>query len=121
MRTCSWRPGRAPLGIVFLLVYAAGTIAASAQTPFVPYYNKNRIKYDHFAWHTYTTDHFEIYFYPEVERHLERVASYAESAYQKVSADLKHDLAFKVPLIIYKTESEFQKQNVDPSEMPEGV
>jgi hypothetical protein len=112
---------RRGLALFTFLVYVASTIAASAQTPFVPYYNKNRIKYDHFNWHTYTTDHFEIYFYPEIERHLERVASYAESAYQKVSADLKHDLAFKVPLILYKTESEFQEQNVDPGELPEGV
>ena len=105
----------------FLFVFVAGTIAASAQTPFVPYYNKNRIKYDHFKWHTYTTDHFEIYYYPEIEQHLERVASYAESAYQQVSADLKHDLAFKVPLILYKTASEFQQQNIEPGELPEGV
>ena len=96
-------------------------IAASAQTPFVPYYNKNRIKYDHFKWRIYTTDHFEIYYYPEIEQHLERVTSYAESAYQQVSADLKHDLAFKVPLVLYKTESEFQQQNIDPGELPEGV
>jgi WD40 repeat protein len=112
---------RRGLALFTFLVFVGSTIAASAQTPFVPYYNKNRIKYDHFNWHTYTTDHFEIYFYPDIEQHLERVASYAESAYQKVSADLKHDLAFKVPLILYKTESEFQEQNVDPGELPEGV
>src|SRR5215471_2185615 len=112
---------RRGLALFTFFVYIAGTIAASAQTPFVPYYNKNRIKYDHFNWHTYTTDHFEIYFYPEIEQHLERVASYAESAYQQVSADLKHDLAFKVPLVLYKTESEFQQQNIDPGELPEGV
>ena len=47
--------------------------------------------------------------------------SYAESAYQPVSSDLKHDLAFKVPLMLYKTQSEFQQQNVEPSELPEGV
>ena len=122
MRSRSSRGLRSPFGIVlFLSVFFAGTIAASAQTPFVPYFNKNRIKYDHFKWKTYTTDHFEIYYYPEIEQHLERVASYAESAYQQVSADLKHDLAFKVPLVLYKTESEFQQQNIDPSEMPEGV
>ena len=122
MRTRSWRGFPVPLGIaVFAFVFVAGTIAASAQTPFVPYFNKNRIKYDHFKWHIYTTDHFEIYYYPEIEQHLERVASYAESAYQQVSADLKHDLAFKVPLILYKTESEFQQQNIDPGELPEGV
>src|SRR4029078_4139855 len=96
-----------PLGIaVFAFVYVAGTVAASAQTPFVPYYNKNRVKYDHFKWRIYTTDHFEIYYYPEIEQHLERVTSYAESAYQQVSADLKHDPAFKVPLVLYKTHAE---------------
>src|SRR6185295_5531937 len=122
MRSSSRRGLRAPFGIVtFLFVFVAGTLAASAQTPFVPYYNKNRIKFDHFKWHTYTTDHFEIYYYPEIEQHLERVASYAESAYQTVSADLKHDLAFKVPLVLYKTASEFQQQNIDPGELPEGV
>jgi hypothetical protein len=122
MRSSNRRGLRAPSGIaLFLFVFVAGTLAASAQTPFVPYFNKNRIKFDHFKWHTYTTDHFEIYYYPEIEQHLERVASYAESAYQTVSADLKHDLAFKIPLIIYKTESEFQQQNIDPGELPEGV
>ena len=122
MRSSSRRGLRAPSGIaLFLFVFVAGTLAASAQTPFVPYFNKNRIKFDHFKWHTYTTDHFEIYYYPEIEQHLERVASYAESAYQTVSADLKHDLAFKVPLILYKTASEFQQQNIEPGELPEGV
>jgi hypothetical protein len=122
MSTRNRRGFRAPFGIaLFTFVFVAGTIAASAQTPFVPYYNKNRIKYDHFNWHTYSTDHFEIYYYPEIEQHLERVASYAESAYQQVSADLKHDLAFKVPLVLYKTASEFQQQNIDPGELPEGV
>jgi hypothetical protein len=103
MSTRTWRGLRAPFVMALLGVFFAGTIAASAQTPFVPYYNKNRIKYDHFKWHTYTTDHFEIYYYPEIEQHLERIASYAESAYQQVSSDLKHDLAFKVPMVLYKT------------------
>src|SRR6184192_1984019 len=113
---------RAPFGLaLFTFVFIAGTIAASAQTPFVPYYNKNRIKYDHFHWHTYTTDHFEIYYYPEIESHLERIASYAESAYQQISADLKHDLSFKVQLIIFKTHSEFEEQNIEPGAGQEGV
>ena len=92
-----------------------------AQTPYVPYFGKNRIRYNNFKWHIYTTDHFEIYYYPEIEQHLERVASYAESAYQQISADLKHDLAFKVPLVLFKTQSEFQQQNIEPGELPEGV
>src|SRR5262249_34458126 len=112
---------RRGLVLFTFVVVVASVISASAQTPFVPYYNKNRVKYDHFKWQVYTTDHFEMYYYPEIEKHIEPVGNYAESAYQQVRADLKHDLAFKVPLILYKTESEFQQQNVDPSEMPEGV
>jgi hypothetical protein len=91
------------------------------QTGFVPYYGKNAIHYDNFEWHIYTTDHFEIYYYTELQPHLERIASYAESAYQQVSADLKHDLSFKVPLILFKTHSEFEQQNVIPGAAQEGV
>ena len=87
---------------------------ATAQTPYMPYYGKNLVRYDRFDWQIYKTEHFEIYYYPSIEQHLERVAGYAESAYQQISAELKHDLAFKVPLIIFKTHSEFEQQNVIP-------
>src|SRR5574338_1433354 len=123
MRTRSRRGTVPALGIALLtLVFVAGLAhEALAQTPYVPYYGKNRIRYDNFKWYIYQTDHFEIYYYPVNEQHLERIASYGESAYQQISADLKHDLAFKVPLVIYKTESEFQEQNIDPEEIPEEV
>jgi hypothetical protein len=109
-----------PAGLAVLLL---GVLVgdAVAQTSFAPYYGKNRIRYDNFEWYIYDSDHFEIYYYPELEEHLERVASYAESAYQHISSELKHDLAFKVPLIVYKTHSEFQQQNVIPGDVPEGV
>ena len=64
-----WPVARARLGIAgFVLTLAALLpFEATAQTPFVPYYGKNRVKYDNFNWHIYTTDHFEIYYYPEIE------------------------------------------------------
>ena len=117
---------RGPVALVgtalLTLVFSVGPANdASAQTGYIPYYGKNKIRYNNFKWHIYTTDHFEVYYYPEIEQHLGRIVSYAESAYQQVSSDLKHDLAFKVPLMLYKTQSEFQQQNVEPSELPEGV
>lgn len=123
MHARGWRGARAGVTAGCLAVLFVGLLAAeaTAQTPFVPYYGKNRVKYDNFEWHIYTTDHFEIFYYPELEFHLERVAGYAESAYQQISADLKHDLATRVPLVLYKTQSEFQQQNVIPTELPEGV
>jgi hypothetical protein len=105
---------------VFVGVLLAASTAA-AQTAFVPYYGKNQIKYDNFDWQIYQTEHFEIFYYPEIEPHLERVAGYAESAYQHVSSELKHDLATKVPLILFSTSSEFFQQNVIPGAAQEGV
>src|SRR5687767_3627910 len=96
-------------------------LPAAAQTPYIPYFGKNQIRYDHFVWQIYTTDHFEIYYYPAIEPHLEWMASYAESAYQHISSELKHDLAFKVPLILFQTSSEFQTQNVIPGAAQENV
>src|SRR5262245_47428400 len=113
------RPSSLACLVAALVVACAG--AAAAQTPYVPYFGKNNIHYDTFKWEIYTTDHFEIYFYPEVKAHLERIASYAESAYQQISADLKHDLSFKVQLIIFKTHSEFEEQNIEPGAGQEGV
>lgn len=77
----------------------------------VPYYGKNNVKYDTFDWKTYRTAHFEIYFYPESKQQLQRVVSMAESAYDKLSADLQHDIEFKIPLIFFKTQSEFEQVN----------
>src|ERR1051325_7773877 len=116
---------RAPRGASACLIAAAFVVAAAgvlnAQSTFAPYYGKNQIHYDKFDWHIYKTDHFDIYYYPAIEQHLERVASYAESAYQHVSSDLRHDLAQKVPLIIFKTHSEFEQENVIPGAAQEGV
>ena len=119
-RTTGARPAATGLCVLLLtLLVLPG--AVSAQTPFVPYFGKMPPHYGKFDWHVYKTDHFEIYYYPAIEKHLERVAGYAESAYQQVSADLKHDLAFKVPLIFFKTHVEFEQQNVIPGAAQEGV
>jgi len=104
-----------------LSLIVGGGRSALAQTPYIPYFGKNQIRYDKFEWYRYETDHFIMYYYPEIEPHLERMAGYAESAYQHVSSELKHDLAHKVPLILFQTSSEFQQQNVIPGAASEGV
>lgn len=109
------------VGAVVFAIAAVVPVPVNAQTPFVPYFGKNRVRYVNFRWQIYKTDHFDIFFYPELEQHLERIASYAESAYQHVSAELKHDLPIRVPLILFKTQAEFQLENISGGEMPEGV
>ena len=65
MRTRSRRAlaGRL-VGVVTALIVLATAVTTHAQTPFVPYYGKNQIRYDTFHWYIYTTDHFEILLLP---------------------------------------------------------
>ena len=119
MRNRTWCG--ALLSAAALAAIAASATPVAAQTPYIPYFGKNQVRYDNFQWMTYETEHFVIYFYPEIRPHLERMTAYAESAYQAISSDLKHDLAEKVPLILFQTSSEFQQQNVIPGAAQEGV
>lgn len=121
MRTRPSRMLRTFFLALAVLVMGLAPAVASAQTPYVPYFGKNRVKYDNFDWHIYETEHFEIYFYPELEPHLERVSSYLESAYQRISSELKHDLGERAKVVLFKTQSEFQQQDISGSELPEGV
>ena len=59
--------------------------------------------------HIFQTDHFEIYYQPDLDLHAERVGREAERAYEQVSSDLKHNLAFRVPVILFHTTNELEQ------------
>lgn len=109
------------LGRLVSLALLAGLAAAPAAAQFIPYFGKNKVKYDNFAWRVYKSPHFQIYYYPEFEQHLGRLASYAESGYQVISSALKHEISSPIPLILYKTHSEFEQTNLTLSFVPEGA
>src|SRR5512142_1472371 len=107
---------------VLLAALAAALLAPQpAAAQFIPYYGKNKVKYDNFAWRVYRSPHFEVFYYPEFEQHLARLVSYLESGYLKISTGLKHEMPEPIPVILYKTHSEFEETNLFPSFVPEGV
>ena len=78
-----------------LLFLARSGPAAPAQ--FIPYFGKNKVKYDNFAWRVYKSPHFEVFYYPEFEQHLARLMAYLESGYLKLSTGLKHEMPQPIP------------------------
>ena len=104
-----------------LAVAAAVLLPQPAAAQFIPYFGKNKVKYDAFAWRVYKSPHFEVFYYPEFEQHLARLVSYLESGYLKLSTGLKHEMPEPIPVIFYKTHSEFEETNLFPSFVPEGV
>lgn len=89
------------------------------QFMFYPYYGKNKIIYETFRWQRYSTGHFDIYFYANEPLLLKTVTELAESAYEKLSEILKHQLAQPVPLIFYTTYTDFELSNL--FDISEGV
>jgi hypothetical protein len=110
---------RPRLGLSALILLAALAGPVLGQMSYYPYYGKNRINYERFPWKTYATDHFTIYFYSDDPRLLQYVVDTAESAYKKVSSDLKFQLSEPVPLLFYTTATDFEQSNIFP--VGEGV
>jgi hypothetical protein len=63
------------------------------------------------------TDHFDIYFQRPHARALDEIAREAERAYARVSFDLKHELAERVPLILLQTDREMPQDRRQASEL----
>ena len=96
-----------------LSVAAAAPVAAQAPvlSPYYDYFGKNKIVYDKFDWKTYHSTHFAIYFYDREEVSLQKVASYAESAYDDISRALNFQIPKPINIIYYATHSEFEQTN----------
>ena len=102
--------------LFFLILCAPLSIA---QSMYFPYYGKNKVLYEKFNWNSYKTEHFNIYYYTDSIKVLKNIAEMAESAYQKISTELKHPLSSSVPLIFYKTSTDFEQTNL--FQLPAGV
>ena len=57
-------------------------------------------------WLTRQTDHFDLHYPPDLDLHAERAAQEAEHAYERVSSDLRHNLAFRVPVLLFRNSAE---------------
>jgi hypothetical protein len=104
----------APLALAALLALG-GSLPASAQ------FGKNKIQYREFDWKIYHSPHFDLHYYTAEEGQLEKMASLAESAYDRLTREFDHQIQDPVPLIFYLTHSAFEQNNIILNFIPEGV
>ena len=109
--------------LLFLALAAAAAAPAAGQIidPYFTYFGQNKIVYDIFDWKTYRSTHFTIYFYDRDQVSLQKVASYAESAYDEISRALNFQIPKAINIIYYSTHSEFEQTNTLGSFIPEGI
>ncbi len=104
--------------IILFVCFLAGMLQqAEAQY----YFGRNKVQYNHFEWHILETEHFDIYYYPQMRELAEIGAAYAEKTYLYLESKFNHNILRRVPLIFYATHAHFQETNTIPYIIPEGV
>lgn len=106
--------------LCFFLIFAC--LIAVAPNAFGQFYfGRNKVQYNQFDWHILETEHFDIYYYPEMEELAQIGAAYAEESYLYLENKFNHNILQRIPLIFYATHAHFQETNTIPYLVPEGV
>ncbi len=106
---------------VNLIILLALLILPSTLSAQFFYFGRNKVQYTDFAWHVLKTEHFDIYYYPEMKDLAERGAFFAEEAFRDLEVKFNHSLNMRVPLILYSSHLHFQQTNTTGGFIPEGV
>lgn len=98
-------------------------VLALPATPFAQggYFGRNKVQYQQFDFQVLKTEHFDIYFYPEVEEGARMTARMAERWYARLSKLLNHELRGRQPLILYASSPHFWQTNAIMGEIGEGT
>ena len=120
------RPVFPSLAALLVLPLLLAAPAAAQFSSFGPQYRgtgfgKNKIQYREFDWRIYHSPHFNVHYYEQTEPLLQKVVSFAESAYDLLSREFDHQIQDPVPLIFYATHSQFEQNNVILNFIPEGT
>ncbi|HQJ75602.1 MAG TPA: BamA/TamA family outer membrane protein [Bacteroidota bacterium] len=85
------------------------------------YFGRNKVQYTDFKWQVLQTEHFEIFFYPEMKTIAEIGATFAEESYSILQVKFNHNVQRKIPLVFYSTHQHFEQTNITSGFIPEGV
>ena len=85
------------------------------------YFGRNKIQYNQFQWHILKTQHFDIYYYPEMESLAEIGAHFAEEAYKHLQNKYNHIILNRIPLVFYSSHFHFEETNTLPYMIPQGL
>jgi hypothetical protein len=95
-----------------MVVLAALLILGNAFPCSAQYFGRNKVQYETFDFKVLTTEHFDIYYYPEEEAAVRLAARMAERWRTRLSSVLLHELQGRQPLVLYAAHPHFQQTNI---------
>jgi hypothetical protein len=105
---------------LLLLPALLPVMSVTAEAQFLPF-GRNKIAHTDFDWRVLKTEHFDIYYYPEMSRLAAMGATMAEESYRRLERQFNFTILHRIPLIFYSSPIHFQQTNVTPGFIPDGV
>ncbi|MEM8598403.1 MAG: peptidase S9 [Bacteroidota bacterium] len=101
-------------------------LAAACTLPVVPtaeaqYFGRNKVQYDDFDFQVLETEHFDIYYYGDMEQAARDAARMAERWYTRLSRILEHEFDERKTIIFYADDADFRQTNVIGGIISDGV
>jgi hypothetical protein len=116
----SRRPALCVIGAVAVLSAFSAVAAPPAEAQFFAF-GQNKVQYRKLDWRIIRGPHVDLYYYPAEAELASAALTYAESSYDTLAIQFGHDVAARVPLIVYASHTDFEQTNVLPFTPPEGL
>jgi hypothetical protein len=98
----------------------SGFILSPLQAQFFAF-GQNKIQYRKLDWRIIRGRHVDLYYYPAEAELAGPALAYAEASYDTLAVQFGHDVAARIPLIIYASHTDFEQTNILPFTPPEGL
>jgi hypothetical protein len=107
-----------------LLAAAAIALGAAAPAELAAQFfsfGQNKIQYRKLDWRILRGPHIDLYYYPAEADLAPAALAYAEASYDTLAVQFGHDVAERIPLVVYASHTDFEQTNILPFTPPEGL
>ncbi len=84
-------------------------------------FGQNKIQYRKLDWRVVRGAHIDLYYYPAEAALAPAALAYAEASYDTLRVQFGHEVASRIPLIVYASHTDFEQTNILPYTPPEGL
>jgi hypothetical protein len=84
-------------------------------------FGQNKIQYRKLDWRIIRGPHVDLYYYRAEAELAPAALAYAEASYDTLAMQFGHEVAARIPLIVYASHTDFEQTNILPFTPPEGL
>jgi Tol biopolymer transport system component len=95
-----------------LAAFTLALLGVLATTADAQYFGRNQVQYRTFDFRVLQTEHFDVYYYPEMEEASRDIGRMSERWYARLSRILDHTFTERQPVVMYATHPHFQQTNI---------